>query len=49
MVDFSTCWWIATTVGYVASRQGTLLLGNLSRYRMAMLARALRFTWDKNR
>jgi hypothetical protein len=49
VVDFSTCWWIATTVAYIASRQDIFLLGNVSHCRMTMLARALRFMWDKNR
>jgi hypothetical protein len=48
VVDFSTCWWIATTVACVSSRQDTSLLGNLSHCRIAMLARALRFRCTKN-
>jgi hypothetical protein len=46
VVDFSTCWWIATTSACVASRQDTSLLENLIHYRMTTLARTLRFMWD---
>jgi two-component system chemotaxis response regulator CheY len=48
VVDFSTCWWIVTTSALVASRQDVTLLENLSHCRMSMMARALRFTWNKN-
>jgi hypothetical protein len=49
VVDFSTGWWIATTSACVSSRQDISLLGNLGHYRIAMLAQALRFTYDKHR
>jgi len=48
VVDFSTCWWIATTSALVASRQEATSLENLSHCRMSMMARALRFRWGKN-
>ncbi len=49
VVDFSTGWWIATMSACVSSRQDTSLLGNLGHCRMAMLARALRFRYDKHK
>jgi hypothetical protein len=48
VVDCSTWWWISTTCECTTSPQNSSLQGNPNRFRMAMLARALRFTWDKN-
>jgi hypothetical protein len=49
VVDFSTGWWIATMSSCIPSRQDTSVLENMGHFRMAMLARALRFTCDKHR
>jgi hypothetical protein len=48
VVDFSTCWWISTTPEYATSVQDSSLQGILNCFRKSMLARALRFRWDKN-
>jgi hypothetical protein len=48
VVDFSTCWWISTTPECAAAVYISYLQGILNCFRKSMLARALRFGWDKN-